>query len=97
VKTENVRLRSYPSSPRGQGTAPSFYRPRGGGLQSCHTVLATYGGMVCSAVELFIVLANLAPGGASWRLMCPSRDDFEGGAVETSCLVVICMPARGAG
>jgi hypothetical protein len=27
-------------SPCGQGTASSFYRPRGGGLQSCRTVLS---------------------------------------------------------
>jgi hypothetical protein len=38
----------YPSSPRGWGT-PSVYRPRGGGSQSCHTVLTTCGGMMYSA------------------------------------------------
>jgi hypothetical protein len=57
-----VRVRSSPP-PLSQGTA-SFYRPRGGGLQSCHTVLsATYGDMVHSVVELTVVLANLAPAG----------------------------------
>jgi hypothetical protein len=54
----------YLSSPHGQGTASSFYRPRGGGLQSCRTGLsATCGGMVHSIVELIVVLANLASSG----------------------------------
>jgi hypothetical protein len=49
---------------RSQGTASSFYRPRGGSLQSCYTVLsATYGGMAHSVVELMVVVANLAPCG----------------------------------
>jgi hypothetical protein len=52
----------YPSSPCGWGTAPSFYRPRRGGLQSCPIVLAMYGGMVCSATEWMVVLTNLASG-----------------------------------
>jgi hypothetical protein len=47
--------------PRGQGTASSFYRPRGGGLQSCRTVLTTCGSVVYNAVELTVVLTNLAP------------------------------------
>jgi hypothetical protein len=51
-----------PSSPRGRGTA-SFYRPRGGSLQSCHTVLITSNGMVHSIVELMAVLANSVPAG----------------------------------
>jgi hypothetical protein len=60
----NVQVCSYPSSPCCQGTASSFYRPRGGGLQSCRTALsATYGGMAHGVVELIVVLANLAPGG----------------------------------
>jgi hypothetical protein len=50
--------------PRGQGAAASFYRPRGGDLQSCRTALrATYGGMAHSVAELMAVLVNLAPGG----------------------------------
>jgi hypothetical protein len=61
VKAENVQVCSYPSSPRGQGTASSFYSPRGGALQSCRTALsATYGGMAHSVVELMVVLTNLA-------------------------------------
>jgi hypothetical protein len=45
------------------GDCPSFYRPRGGGSQSCRTVLTTCGGMVFSATEWMAVLANLASGG----------------------------------
>jgi hypothetical protein len=33
------------------GDCPSFYRPRRGSLQACCTVLATCGGMACSAAE----------------------------------------------
>jgi hypothetical protein len=59
-----VQASSYLSSPYGQGSASSFYRPRGGDLQSCRTVLrATYGVMVHSAMELMVVLVNLAPVG----------------------------------
>jgi hypothetical protein len=39
VEAENVRVCAIRRPPRGRGTASSFYRPRGGGLQSCHTVL----------------------------------------------------------
>jgi hypothetical protein len=36
--------------------------------------------MACSAAELTTV-PNLAPVGASWRVLCPYRSDFEGGGV----------------
>jgi hypothetical protein len=39
VTAENVQVCGISAVPRGQGTASSFYRPRGGGLQSCCTVL----------------------------------------------------------
>jgi hypothetical protein len=42
---------------------------------------ATCGGMAYSDVELTTVLANLAPVTASWRVLCLSRGDFEGGGV----------------
>jgi hypothetical protein len=63
VKAE--RRVSYLSiAPHGQGTASSFYRPRGGGLQSCRVALsATCGNMVYSVGELTVVLTNLASGG----------------------------------
>jgi hypothetical protein len=54
----------YLSSPHDQGTASSFYRPRGGGLQSCCAGLsATCGSMVHNVVQLTVVLTNLASGG----------------------------------
>jgi hypothetical protein len=34
-----------------------------------------------SALELTAVLANPAPVGASWRVLCSYRNDFEGGGV----------------
>jgi hypothetical protein len=59
-----VQVCHYPSSPHGQRTASSFYRPRGGSLQSCCTSLsATYGSLAHSIAELMVVLVNLAPGG----------------------------------
>jgi hypothetical protein len=39
------------------------------------------GSVVSSAVELTAVLANLAPVGASWRVLCSYRSSFEGGGV----------------
>jgi hypothetical protein len=42
---------------------------------------ATCGGMAHSAVELTIVLANLAPVMALWRALCLNRGDLEGGGV----------------
>jgi hypothetical protein len=42
---------------------------------------ATCDGMAYSAVELTIVLANLAPVMASRRALCLNRGDFEGGGV----------------
>jgi hypothetical protein len=40
---------------------------------------------VSSAIELTTVLANLALVGASWRVLCPYRSDFEGSGVEIGC------------
>jgi hypothetical protein len=56
-------MNCYPSSPRGQGTASSFYRPREGGLQSCRMALsAVCGSMAYNVVELTTILAHLAFG-----------------------------------
>jgi hypothetical protein len=41
------------------------------------------------------VLANLAPIGASWRVLCPYRSDFEGSGVEVGCPAAARGPARG--
>jgi hypothetical protein len=78
-----------PPPPCGWGTASSFYKPRGGSLQSCRTVLITCSGMVHNVVDLTVVLANLASGKVSWRALYPSRSGFEGGSVGASSLVVV--------
>jgi hypothetical protein len=46
-------------------------------------------------MELTTVLANLAPVGASWRVLCPYRSGFEGGGAEVGCPAAIRGPARG--
>jgi hypothetical protein len=46
---ERVSVLATP--PHGNGTVPPFYRPRGGSLQACRTVLTTCGGMAHSIVE----------------------------------------------
>jgi hypothetical protein len=51
--------------------------------------------MACSATELMTVLANLAPVGASWRVLYSYRSGFEGGGVEIGCPAVARGPARG--
>jgi hypothetical protein len=48
-----------------------------------------------SAAELTTVLANLAPVGASWLVLCPYRGGFEGGGVEVGCPAAARGPARG--
>jgi hypothetical protein len=51
--------------------------------------------MACSAAELTAVLVNLAPVGASWRVLCPYRGGFEGDGVEVGCPAAARGPARG--
>jgi hypothetical protein len=51
--------------------------------------------MASSVAELTTVLANLAPVGASWRVLCLYRSGFEGGGVEVGCPAVAREPARG--
>jgi hypothetical protein len=53
------------------------------------------GGVESSATELTTVLANPAPVGASWRVLCPYRDDFEGSGVEVGCPAAARGPVRG--
>jgi hypothetical protein len=55
----------------------------------------TCGGMASSATELTTVLANLAPVGASWRILCLYRNGFEGGGVEVVCPAAARRTARG--
>jgi hypothetical protein len=51
----------------------------------------TCGGVASSATELTAVLANPAPVGAPWRVLCSYRSGFEGGGV------VVGRPAAAAG
>jgi hypothetical protein len=46
-------------------------------------------------MEWVAVLANLASGGASRRVLCPSRNGFEGSGVGASCSVVARASVRG--
>jgi hypothetical protein len=51
--------------------------------------------MASSATELTTVLANLAPVGASWRVLGPYKSGFEGGGVEVGCPAAARGPVRG--
>jgi hypothetical protein len=48
---ERVSVLAVVPPPCGQGTAPSFYRLRGGGLQKCRTIPITCSSMAHSVVE----------------------------------------------
>jgi hypothetical protein len=50
VKAVSVWVCS-PFSPRGKGTASSFYRPRGGSLQACRAVVNTCSGMAHNVMD----------------------------------------------
>jgi hypothetical protein len=52
-------------------------------------------GRFSSATELTTVLANLAPVGAPWRVLCPYRGGFESGGVEVGCPAAVRGPAQG--
>jgi hypothetical protein len=64
-----------------RGGSPPFYRPRRERFTGMPHYFATCDGMTYSAVELTIVLANLALVMASWRALCLNRGDLEGGGV----------------
>jgi hypothetical protein len=81
--------------PCGWGIAPPFIGQGGGNLQACRTILPTCRGMASSAAELTVVLENLAPVGASWRVLCSYRSDFEGSSVEVGRPVAARGPTRG--
>jgi hypothetical protein len=81
--------------PYGWGTA-SLFIGQGGSQFTCVLHYSpTCGGVASSATELTTVLANLAPVGASWRVLCLYRNNFEGGGVEVGCPVAARGPARG--
>jgi hypothetical protein len=67
------------------GDCPPFIGQGGSSLQACHTISPTCRGMAYNAAELTVVLANLAPAGASWRVLCPYGSVFEGSGVEVGC------------
>jgi hypothetical protein len=55
----------------------------------------TCGGVEGSATELTAVLANPAPVGASWSVLCSYRSSFEGGGVAVGRPAAACGPVRG--
>jgi hypothetical protein len=57
----------------------------------CAALFPLCGGVVSSAMELTAVLANPAPVGASWHVLCTYRSSFEGSSV------VLGRPAAAAG
>jgi hypothetical protein len=77
------------------GDCPFFYRPRREQFTSVPHCSPTCEGMASSATELTTVPANLAPVGASWRVLCSYRGGFEGGGVEVGCPAAARGPARG--
>jgi hypothetical protein len=92
MQVSAVRLRVRPLRP---GDCPSFYRPRREQFTGVPHYFPTCGGMACSATELTTILANLAPVGPLWRVLCPYRSGFEGGGVEVAYPVVAHVLARG--
>jgi hypothetical protein len=77
------------------GDCLSFYRPRREQFTCVPHYSPTCGGVASSATELTTVLANPAPVGASWRVLCPYKDDFEGSGVEVGCPAAAHGPVRG--
>jgi hypothetical protein len=57
----------------------------------CAALFPMCGGAASSAMKLTTVLANPAPVGVSWRVLCLYRSSFEGGGV------VVGRPAAAAG
>jgi hypothetical protein len=94
VKAESVRVIAI-RRPLRLGDCPSFYRLRREPFTGVPHCSPTCEGMASSATELTTVLANLAPVGASWRVLCPYRGGFEGGGVEVGCPAAAHGPARG--
>jgi hypothetical protein len=98
VKAESVYVITIgrPPSPR-LGDCLSFYRPRREQFYACRTISPTCRGMAYSAMELTVVLANPAPVGASWRVLCSYRSSFEGSGVVVGCPAAARRPIRGWG
>jgi hypothetical protein len=83
------------SCPPRLGDWPSFYRPRREQITGVPHYSPTRGGVASSATELTTVLANLAPVGASWCVLCLYRSGFEGGGVEVGRPAAARGPSRG--
>jgi hypothetical protein len=98
VKVESVcviAIRRPIVRPLRLGDCLSFYRLRREQFTCVPHYSLTCGGVACSATELTTVLANLAPVGASWRILCPYRSGFKGRGVEVGCPAAARGPARG--
>jgi hypothetical protein len=96
VKAESVRVIAIPRrSPLRLGDCPSFYRPRREQFTGVPHYSPTCGGMASSVAELTTVLVNLAPVGASWRVLCPHKSDIEGSGVEAGRPDAARRPVRG--
>jgi hypothetical protein len=67
--------------PLRRGGSPSFYRLRRGRFTCMPHCLATGGGMACSAGELAVILAVLAPVLSSRHVPYLNRGGFEGEGV----------------
>jgi hypothetical protein len=91
---ENVPF-VFVSVPLRLGDCSSFYRPRREQFAGVPHYSPTCEGMASSAAELTTVLANLAPVGASWRVLCPYESGFKGGGVEVGCPAAARGPTRG--
>jgi hypothetical protein len=83
------------SSPLRPGDCLSFYRPRREQFTCVPHYSPTCGGVASSATKLTDVLANPAPVGVSWRVLCSYRSSFEGGGVVVSCPATARGPIRG--
>jgi hypothetical protein len=94
AKVESVRVFAI-RHPPWLGVWPSFYRPRRMQFTSVPHYSPTCEGMASSAAELMTVLANLAPVGVLWQVLCPYRSGFEGSGVEVGYPAAARGPARG--
>jgi hypothetical protein len=69
--------------PLRRGSSSSFYRPRRERITCMPHYSATWGSVVCRAVEQAAALTVLAAIWPSWRILYPNSGSFEGrGAVD---------------
>jgi hypothetical protein len=71
VKAESVYVIAIRRPPLRLGDCLSFYRPTREQFTCMLHYSPTCGGMVSSVPKLTAVLANPAPVGVSWRVLCP--------------------------